>query len=258
MEHPRPSPDATPAPEPVDEVVRLATLSHELSNLLDGSLRCVSMARTDIITSLSEAGALERASRRLAIVSQALERMAGLIDGAMRDASRAIEHTGGPIAAIPLGESMRHAVAVLSPRAAAAHVLIDLVIDPDAESIPTGPLYTPILNGLRNAVDAVAGTKRPGAVQIRVNRWESPEGPAVRLTIRDSGPGLPRGFSLLNARSAPRPGGMGIGLALSSTIIHHLGGDLRLTNARDGSPGAVLEFWCPIATLVPSGEGATA
>lgn len=249
----------------VEGVDRLATLSHELSNLLDGSIRWLAMARREIRSSTGELFDASVASKRLDVVQQSLERMAGLIDGAMRDAARGLGKPGGPLGCFTLGQSAQHAVDVLTPRAAAEGIAIELEIDEGAADLPTGPLYTPLLNGVRNAVDAVeraggavgegsgAGPGRGGRVWVEVALENRGAVGGVRVLIRDTGRGLARGIDPLGAGDAPRPGGLGIGLALSATIVEHAGGTLRLANA-DGGGGAVLEFWVP-RTSLEAGDG---
>jgi signal transduction histidine kinase len=244
----------------VEGVDRLATLSHELSNLLDGSMRWLAMARREIRSCTGELFDASVASKRLDVVQQSLERMAGLIDGAMRDAARGLGKPGGPLQHFTLGQSVRHAVDVLTPRASAEGIAIELAIDERAAGLPTGPLYTPLLNGVRNAVDAVERASRGsgrdrgvgGRVWVEV-AMESSEGvPGLLARIRDTGTGIAHGIDPLLASETPRPGGLGIGLALSTTIVEHAGGWLALANTDEGGgtgAGAVLQFWVPLASL---------
>lgn len=244
----------TPSREASDEVVRLATLSHELANLLDGSTRCLSLARSDLRDAIVEAGTLDGVGQRLATVAQALERMAAMVEGAMRDASRGATQVGGPIAAIPLAESVGHAIDVSAPIAAHALVHLHVDIDPKIGRTPTGPLYTPILNAIRNGIEAIERTGRPGHVHLSVAiETRAPghsSGPWVTVRVSDTGPGLPEGFKAI--ATEPTPGGAGIGLALTNAIVQSLGGTVRLSNAATG--GAVFECSCPIRSLTRSRE----
>ncbi len=241
---PEPGP-VPPTREPSDEVVRLATLSHELANLLDGSTRCLSLARSDLREAVAEAGSLEAVGRRLETVAQALERMACMVEGAMRDANRGATQVGGPIATIPLLESAQHAIEVSSPIAAAALVHLHAEFDPKIGATPTGPLYTPILNALRNGIEAVERTGRPGHVHILLSLEQRDRGPEILIRVSDTGAGLPRNFRAL--ATEPAPGGTGIGLALTTAILQSLGGTVRLSNASGG--GAVFECACPVRAL---------
>lgn len=246
---------ATPTSEPAEGTTRLATLSHELSNLLDGSLRCLNLARTDLRGTFAEADALDRANRRLDTIWQSLERMASLVDGALRDGSRALGRAGGPVGMIPLEHSMRHAVEVLTPLAAAALTRLELTIRPGIDRVPTGPLYTPILNAVQNAIQAIDRTGRPGVVRIEAALAQASRGEDVVIRVQDSGPGVPPGFHPF--AGLPAPGGHGIGLALSAAIVHALGGSVQLANATDGSGGAVFVLRCPMTALSSDRAGAT-
>lgn len=250
---PNPPDPKPPVREPSDEVVRLATLSHELANLLDGSTRCLTLARSDLREAVADAGSLDAVSRRLATVAQSLERMASLVDGAMRDANRGATQAGGPIASIPLRESIGHAIDVSMPIAAAALTHLHLETDERLASTPTGPLYTPILNAIRNAIEAVERTGRPGHVHVEALLEKDPRGSRIVVRVRDTGAGLAPGF--LPLASQPSPGGAGIGLALSSAILQSIGGVVRLANAPDGQ-GAVFELACPIRALTRHDEDA--
>lgn len=242
--------------DPADDVMRLTTLSHELSNLLDGSLRCLTLARSDLRDSFAEANAVDRASRRLDTICQALERMAALVDSAMRDGSRAIGRPGGPVGQIPLSQSIGHAIDVISPLAAAALTRIESTLDPSIQRLPTGPLYTPILNAMQNAIQAIDRTGRPGVVRINARASASPDGEILTIQVRDSGPGIAPGLRPFSG--LPTPGGHGIGLALSATIIHATGGSVTLENATDGAGGAVFTIRCPVNALSPDSVGAAA
>ncbi len=243
---PNPPDPKPPVREPSDEVVRLATLSHELANLLDGSTRCLTLARSDLRDAVADAGSLDGVGRRLATVAQALERMASLVDGAMRDANRGATQAGGPIAAIPLQESVRHAIDVSSPIAAASLTHLHVELDDRLGATPTGPLYTPVLNAIRNGIEAVERTGRPGHVHVSVVLEQGLHGSRVVVRVSDTGTGLPEGF--LQLATEPSPGGTGIGLALTAAVVQSIGGTVRLTNASSG-PGAAFELSCPLRAL---------
>ena len=101
-----------------------------------------------------------------------------------------------------------------------------------------------VLNILRNAIEAFEGT---GACKIRVStRAKGPD--RVEVDIRDNGPGLAphvvddpfRPFQTTKAD------GMGIGLAISHTIIDAHGGQLWAENPPEG--GAAFRFTLPVGS----------
>jgi signal transduction histidine kinase len=68
----------------------------------------------------------------------------------------------------------------------------------------------------------------------------------VLITVRDSGPGLdPKGLArLFDAFYTTKPQGLGMGLAISRSIIEAHGG--RLWAMANASRGAVFHFTLPI------------
>ena len=83
---------------------------------------------------------------------------------------------------------------------------------------------------------------RPRQLGIRTERED---GERVRLTVRDSGVGLPAGSmnSLFNAFYTTKTDGMGMGLAISRSIIETHGG--RLWATANSPRGATLQFTLP-------------
>ena len=58
----------------------------------------------------------------------------------------------------------------------------------------------------------------------------------LEIRVDDNGPGLPPSANLFVPFFTTKPGGMGIGLALSRQIVEAHGGTVDLANRRDG-PG---------------------
>jgi len=100
-----------------------------------------------------------------------------------------------------------------------------------------------ILNLIVNAVDAMREqTGRARTLHIAVAA--DPLGGTV-FSVRDSGPGIgaDAGARMFEAFYSTKPDGLGMGLAISRSIVENHGG--RLWLERDGSPGACFRFTIP-------------
>jgi signal transduction histidine kinase len=87
-------------------------------------------------------------------------------------------------------------------------------------------IETVLHNLLANAIDAIIAAD-PGERTIALRAVRDARG-AVRITVRDSGPGLPAGIptDTFTPFSTTKPQGMGLGLAISRSIVESHGGRL--------------------------------
>jgi PAS domain S-box-containing protein len=105
---------------------------------------------------------------------------------------------------------------------------------------------TVLLNLLANCIDA-AGTD--GFVSVDVAQGKSPKGvECVRLTIRDSGPGVPRSqiTRIFDPFYTRREGGSGLGLFSAKKRARANGGDVICEIGPDGKSRFVV--WLPLAS----------
>ena len=262
-------PDGTDSPFAVE---RLTALSHELSNLLDGSLRWVAIARRSLDTVHTSRDQLDGVSRQLDTIQGALERMADLITAAMKASSSVVgSPTLAPAHGITLKEAIEHAAQVVLPQAEERGITLEVSIASETHKMPAGPLYSVILNGLRNAVESVIEaqdvqhTRTGGSVDIAASVTHPIDTRGRRHTlvvieIRDDGRGLTNGEAAGKAFElgyTSKPGGLGLGLALCREVVRELGGVIDLARRSDrtasGRAGAVLRISYPPLTPPPGG-----
>lgn len=101
-----------------------------------------------------------------------------------------------------------------------------------------------VVNLVRNAIEAVRGT---ATQEVRIASFVA-DG-ALRLSVRDSGPGIPPDAmpTLFKAFASSKRTGLGLGLAISKTIAQNHGGDLTVDPGGDGR-GATFILHLPVPT----------
>jgi signal transduction histidine kinase len=100
-------------------------------------------------------------------------------------------------------------------------------------------LYRTLVNGMRNAVEAMEGE---GTLRIAL----SSEGSWVTLRIEDTGPGIPEEEvrRLFTPFYTTKTEGTGLGLAYSKKVVEGMRGKIELENRKD-KRGAVLSIRLP-------------
>jgi signal transduction histidine kinase len=101
-----------------------------------------------------------------------------------------------------------------------------------------------LLNLIRNAIDAMSSVA-PRVRRLRLTT--SFDGRAsVLLSVQDTGPGIPvkDRERIFDPFFTTKSGGMGLGLAICSTLVANQGGKLRLV--KTGSNGSVFEVTIPV------------
>lgn len=258
--------DPTHAVEAFGDV---AALVHDLSNLLDGSLRWIAVASRTLES--ARAGdhphaptpePLAQLAEQLQTVRSSLERMTDLVHASLQGTSLPL---GSPLLAkcspISLVEACEHAARVIAPRAEEAGVAIVLDVHSSLRDRPAGSLYTVILNGLQNALESVLslptkGSHDPGARSAgRIElRGRVDHSDAVVIDIIDDGAGLspeiPAG-QVFDAGFSTKHNGLGIGLSMARSLVAAAGGTVELKPRADRAdqrrPGAILTIRVPPA-----------
>jgi C4-dicarboxylate-specific signal transduction histidine kinase len=101
-----------------------------------------------------------------------------------------------------------------------------------------------ILNLVMNGIEALSGS-RDGPRELLI-RSEAHPPRSISVSVQDSGPGIdPKSFDhLFEAFYTTKPQGLGMGLAISRSLIEAHGGRLRAT--ANAPRGAIFQFTLPI------------
>ena len=123
-------------------------------------------------------------------------------------------------------------------------IKLELAPDPAIVSGDSVQLQQVVLNLLLNAMDAMSdGVEKGRMIMVRAERTDAE---AVHVSVQDSGPGFSQGTQhlLFEPFYTTKPSGMGMGLAISKSIIEAHGG---LIWAGDNSlGGATVHFTLPV------------
>jgi signal transduction histidine kinase len=143
---------------------------------------------------------------------------------------------------------VRESVDLLEPNLQRASVELKVRIPKDLPSVHADLMQVEqvLLNVVRNAIEAIEDTgARKGTITISADHVEPG---VVEISVSDTGPGFPPDFKdgQVGPALSTKPDGLGLGLALSRSIVENHGGRLSIGGSRDG---AVVRF-----TLRTAGE----
>ncbi|SPA47800.1 sensor histidine kinase [Cupriavidus taiwanensis] len=220
-----------------------AGITHELNQPL-AALRTFS----DNTRVLLERGQLAAAEGNLTAIADLTERM-GKITGQLKLFAGKARPVQRPVA---LRAAVEHVLALLAPRLGAVTIhLTGLDTVPGlAVRADELKLEQVLLNLLGNALDAIAAAApaapaapAPGRIDLQVQAGEH----AVTIVVRDNGTGiapeaLPRLFEPFFTTKETGQG-LGLGLAISSSIVREFGGQLSVANV----PGGGAQFTLVLA-----------
>lgn len=231
-------------------------LVHELANLLDGSLRNISLVISrlnhDPGTESRGHGEDDHLLPRLQAADQAMRQMARLIEQ-WRSDPESLSQIMHQISQ-SFGQAVEQATELLTPSAAAHGIAIKACLSSEASRLPAGPIYPLIVNVLRNSIEAIVGQSAPsegqgdplapgGCVELTAEVDDD----CLHLTVRDTGPGVDPSLTDEKGRFCigltTKQQGHGLGLSLCADIATSLGGVLDLKN--DSAGGAVLTVRYP-------------
>jgi len=206
----------------------IRVLSHEINNSLAPISSIASSLRVQLAR--DPAAAADDAAHGLEII------------GRRADALSRLMSAYAQLARLPPPERAPVEVAALVAHVARLEARAEVAVSPGVPATlwaDAGQLEQLLINLVRNAVDATRETR--GEVEIT---WLV-DGGRLDLTVRDQGAGLSNTANLFVPFYTTKPGGSGIGLALSRQIAEAHGGTLTLEN-RGETRGSVARLRLPI------------
>ena len=137
--------------------------------------------------------------------------------------------------AVPIEQLIERGRAHLRDRLERADIRFETVVEPGLPPLRTDAVQAGAVldNLLGNACDALAEAPPPRRIRVTAARLPGAEQPTLRITVQDSGPGVPAELQpqLFRPLATTKPQGMGLGLALSRSIAERLGGRLSFDGA---------------------------
>jgi two-component system sensor kinase FixL len=215
-----------------------AGIAHELNQPLAAMLNYSNAAKR--LAASGGPDALEKVQGVLAKVAEQAER-AGQIVRRMRDflENRAGHREVEDI--LPIAEDAM-ALGLIGAKSAAVETRFMPEMNLPPVMADRVQIQQVLVNLLRNAVEAMAASPKRELTLAIARR-----GDMVHISVADTGPGISPSITdrLFKPFVTTKPHGMGIGLAISKTIVEAHGGEMH-AGAHPGG-GALFEFTLPIA-----------
>jgi signal transduction histidine kinase len=213
-----------------------AGLAHEIRNPLSTIVLNADLAAEEVRESALPPESREPLERRLGTLARETRRLKDILEDFLRFAGRLrLDRTP-----VDLGKLVEEFADFHLPQALAAGVTqsVEVPPGPTVAEIDADHVKQVLLNLVLNAVQAMQAqpADRPRKLTLRLARGVAPgRPPEALLTVEDTGPGIDprRHESIFRPYLTDKPGGTGLGLALSRRIAEAHGGRLEI----DSAPG---------------------
>ena len=217
-----------------------AAIAHEVTQPLTGvSVNCdalISMLRADLPDLERVRSATQRASRDARRAVEIFARIRGLFSRSGASA----------LAPLDLNDAIQEIVVLKRYEIRNAGVTLHLELSDDLPH-PFGDrvqLQQVIVNLIANAIQAMSGVKNP-LTELRIRTERAEDATKVQATFRDTGIGVEpsKVDEIFGAFYTTKPGGMGMGLWISRSIVEKHGG--RLWAMTNEGPGLTIRMTLP-------------
>ncbi|MCB1969902.1 MAG: CHASE2 domain-containing protein [Geminicoccaceae bacterium] len=214
-----------------------ASIAHEVNQPLTAMTTYASVARR--LAEREDPGSRAKLIEAIHKVTQQAER-AGLV---IRRLRRFFEKGREEMGLHDLGEVVDESIELAMIGKYDLGISVEVDLDKRVPQVPFDRIQIQqvIVNLVRNAAEAVAGCDRR---ELRVA--SRLRGGDVEVSVADTGAGIPPEVqaALFEPFHSSKPGGMGLGLSISRTIVEAHGGELRARAAEGG--GTVFSFNLPL------------
>ncbi len=221
-----------------------AAVSHELNQPLAAMKTYLAGAKL-----LLQRKRPEEAQSSFQRIDDLIERM-----GAITKQLKSYARKGGDsLLEVDLREAVSGSLSMMEPQLKRGDAQVDVTLPDEPVMVIADRvrLEQVIINLFRNALDATKTSKTP-KIEIMLNAGET-----ATLSLRDNGEGIENLDELFEPfYTTKQPGeGVGLGLAISSSIVTELGGSLTARNGQSG--GAVFEMQLPLHNSAHTTANAT-
>ena len=217
-----------------------SALAHEINQPLGAILRNAEAAELFLQHASPD---LDEVRAILADIRQDDERAGRVIDG-MR---RLLRRQTLEMQRLDVGALVSEAAALVRVDAAMRQVKLNVDVHGELPHVRGDRVHLQqvLLNLIINAMDALDGASLENRRVSVTARVDGPQ--IIQVAVSDAGPGIPADTlaRLFDPFFTTKPNGMGMGLAISRTIIETHGGQLWAENQNDS--GAAFRFTLPIA-----------
>jgi signal transduction histidine kinase len=226
-----------------------AGLAHEIRNPLSTIVLNADLAAEEVREGPLPPESREPLERRLGTLARETRRLKDILEDFLRFAGR-MRPDREPVDLRELAEEFAD---FHLPQALAAGVTqsVEAPPGPTVAEVDADQVKQVLLNLVMNAVQAMQAqpADRPRKLTLRVARSVEGGAPEARIEVEDTGPGIDprRHESIFRPYLTDKPGGTGLGLALSRRIAEAHGGRLEV----DSSPGRGSRFTLRLPIAAP-------
>ncbi|HUK88344.1 MAG TPA: PAS domain S-box protein, partial [Terriglobales bacterium] len=231
--------------EKLASVGRLAaTVAHEINNPLEAVTNLVYLAREHSVRG--------EVRDYLTMAEEELARIAHLTKQTLSFYREAKDPS-----AMTVGAVVNPLISVFASKARnkGIEVLREIRQDPQIVAVPS-EVRQLVANLLSNSIDAISGG---GRIRLRVSaasEWSGRRRPGVRLTVADSGPGIPRDLAARVFEpffTTKKEVGTGLGLWVCKSIVDKHQGTMRIRSCTaPGRSGTAFSVFLPLGPASPA------